>query len=742
MHWVYGTDDSVVTNINTFRAGSSLEAALRESNRRQLLDTNRIFLSRDRGRGIECSIWNIAADRCEVVLQPNQAYHGGLAFSAKGNRLLIGQSGYKVQYWDLTSGKMNREIGAPNKSEDADTTIHALGFLPDEKSCWSGSRNIIQFWDLETGMAGKRFALAQGHYVTALSPDGTKAASFASGKAGDATTIWALSTGKEIVEIVGPGLTSLCFTPDNRFVLVAAKNVISKYDLETGKRVQRFTLPEWREDRFPPSVTFSPNGDRAVDTGNGLWLLWDIPNEKLLRVLVAWKPTVPPAVLKRLEELLAHDDEAIRRAAAQDLARLGRVAVPLLIDALKHKDPFVRVYAAAGLSRADESAKAHLAWKDALKSQDIKLRREAAAYFEWSLEDMPLQLEALKDSDPFVRRIPLRRLLRATRVPPIAREIRDTLRDLLKDLDPVVQCYAAAALWESYDLSFNEKALPVDKKTATVLVACGIGALSAEDPDVRRIAAGVIYEIGYRDAAPLRPHTDLFEKELNNTNPWARGMAAYSLAVLRIKHKSLVPTLAKILEASDTENLLATCCMDALGMIGDEAGPAIPLIVARIECCGDPWGALERIGSAAVPSLVSILKGNRSEHAIMAARILGRMGPAAKEAVPGLLHVIENPRKGFQDLPTNAASALGGIGIEAHAAIPVLLKQIQDAKNDAQYRYWCVNALSKMGPKAKTAVPALREWLKAAPKPPKGDEASVHDEVQRAIDVLERLEEK
>ena len=58
-----------------------------------------------------------------------------------------------------------------------------------------------------------------------------------------------------------------------------------------------------------------------------------------------------------------------------------------------------------------------------------------------------------------------------------------------------------------------------------------------------------------------------------------------------------------------------------------------------------------------------------------AAEVLGGLGPAAKDAVPDLVKLLDDPDEGVR---WAAASALGGIGPAAKDAAPDLVKLLKD----------------------------------------------------------------
>jgi len=124
--------------------------------------------------------------------------------------------------------------------------------------------------------------------------------------------------------------------------------------------------------------------------------------------------------------------------------------------------------------------------------------------------------------------------------------------------------------------------------------------------------------------------------------------------------------------------------------------------------------------SGDVRGLQITLKSENAAERLASARILGEIGPAAKDAAPALAEALKDPDR---DVRQNAAQSLGYIGPGAKAAAPGLIFALKD--NDAQVRRSAAFALGKVGSleaeeplKAarKDSVEAVRNAAKAALK--------------------------
>jgi hypothetical protein len=128
---------------------------------------------------------------------------------------------------------------------------------------------------------------------------------------------------------------------------------------------------------------------------------------------------------------------------------------------------------------------------------------------------------------------------------------------------------------------------------------------------------------------------------------------------------------------------------------------------------------------AHLPELVKMLRDKDAMVRVGAAYDLGRIGPAAKDAVPALVEALTDKDAVVRAI---AAEGLGRIGPAAKDAVRALIEALEDeevfVRNRAAY------ALGEIGPAAKDAVPALKEALEDK------------DEVVRryAAEALEKIE--
>jgi HEAT repeat protein len=165
---------------------------------------------------------------------------------------------------------------------------------------------------------------------------------------------------------------------------------------------------------------------------------------------------------------------------------------------------------------------------------------------------------------------------------------------------------------------------------------------------------------------------------------------------------------------NDSDPQIRKAAAGILEKIGPDAKAAVPSLIVGLKDTGHDvswWcaSALGKIGPAAkdaVPGLITLMKSNSSSEAYTAAIALGRIGPGAKEAVPELLRVVE---KNPHHIRAQAAEALWHIE-KNKDAIPALNRMVLHTTGNDMGA--AAEALGRIGPDAKLAVPALEHALR------------------------------
>jgi HEAT repeat protein len=425
----------------------------------------------------------------------------------------------------------------------------------------------------------------------------------------------------------------------------------------------------------------------------------------------------PPAAMDVIEERLGHpptvpelvklleDKESVtnRAEAARALGELGPDAVdavPALAARLADEDDGVRANTASALSSIGPGAK----------------------------QAVPALLKALNDKYDIVRSNAVGALIS---IKPTGKEAVQALIAKMKDRD-----------------GYATRAAPM------ALGAMGTGAKDAipalteaieKWEDYCREPACALGQMGQdaKVALPtLRKKLDDLKLRLRNKNVQGldRGDAARSLievaaAIWKLDRR--YDALKELMAVAEDRDLMYRGNLDhvraaatkALGDIGPSAKDAVPLLTAGIKESeyATEWYAAEALGNMggaaadAVPALLKLLEpGHHPTEVVIIA--LGKIGPPAKGAVSALEKFLASPN-GRESLL--AAEALWRIEKRADT-VPVLvtslkLKEIPFGVNSRYYsmirpaieiRRHAAQVLGELGPKAKAAIPALREALK------------------------------
>ncbi len=230
-------------------------------------------------------------------------------------------------------------------------------------------------------------------------------------------------------------------------------------------------------------------------------------------------------------------------------------------------------------------------------------------------------------------------------------------------------------------------------------------------------------------------------KLLSNSDPAVSEKAHLILGRYGPSANSSKPVMASRVSAlvaklKDPDHAVQVSAAQSLGHLGAIAAPAAPALMEAAMSAplsvkvGDDGGyndyslqkaavgALGKIGPAAgeaVPTLVAIIRhkdiaSSYRELEYEAVSALGHMGAAASPAVPLLAELV--PKDGQTHPSFRSVATLVKLGRTAAPALPSLMTLI---KTGAPYSNtgMCdvVSILKAIGPQAKSALPALKQWL-------------------------------
>ena len=229
-----------------------------------------------------------------------------------------------------------------------------------------------------------------------------------------------------------------------------------------------------------------------------------------------------------------------------------------------------------------------------------------------------------------------------------------------------------------------------DRPDTTVDVAAAVAALKTDDPNVRMKTAN---ELGF----------------------WRSLQAKTCSKKVRTNAAEAVPALVDALE--DSYEPVRRNAIYALGAIGE---PTVELLVDALgsekeafdmepilHICDAAHGLAATGASETVPALIAALQDEHENVRASAAYTLGEMGPVAAEAVDGLIALLTDES---EEVRRHATSALGMIKVPVSKTVPALAEVLED-REDTDLAFFAAQALTRIGPDATEAIPALREAL-------------------------------
>lgn len=196
-------------------------------------------------------------------------------------------------------------------------------------------------------------------------------------------------------------------------------------------------------------------------------------------------------------------------------------------------------------------------------------------------------------------------------------------------------------------------------------------------------AAAILHELVTRSENPIVALIEAlhYERQSISIQNLVRSFAAASLAKLCPTAKESLPALEQTLK-SEQDSGIYYVAASALAAIGPEAVPAL---------------------TSALTAAVYTKRGP-------IIRALGELGSAAKQAVPMLMEVLQDPvLHDYLGVRSQAAESLGKIGPEAGAAVPALIEALKD--ENSTVRSAAAGALGEIGSDAWDVASALNDAL-------------------------------
>lgn len=258
----------------------------------------------------------------------------------------------------------------------------------------------------------------------------------------------------------------------------------------------------------------------------------------------------------------------------------------------------------------------------------------------------------------------------------------------------------------------------------TVTVEILIEMLNDKENPLRELAVRALGEFG-PDAKPAIPALIL---DLNDANSKTRELAVSALYAIGPAAKPAIPSLIDALKEPE----LRTIAARALGAIGPDSKQAVGQlsgIVEQTDISTDHgyllvWAAVDALGDigpgamAATRALVRVLTTTESMPEIQeaAARALGKIRDDRKLAVPALsdiadVHVVPfgQNRDGVRSKDRDRARIAAALALWKINREPRVISRLIDAANDSRFahREEAIAALGEIGPDAAAALPML-----------------------------------
>ncbi len=421
--------------------------------------------------------------------------------------------------------------------------------------------------------------------------------------------------------------------------------------------------------------------------------------------------------------------------AAQSLARIGRAAVPTLVQALGSDHPRVRagVAHALGLMRLPLPA-AVAPLQNALKDRDEHVRYQAAlallrlgqkadtvapilhdllraltpairletalllqqlgpdaksatALVE-ALRDEHLELPAPADGGQQDPGMPVPRP-RNVAVGALAALGADAVPVLIKaagDTDPQVRTGALLAL---------SSIQPLVKEARDALQA----SLKDRDSGVRLLAAVNLWRVT-RESGPVLA---VLREALSDPDPDQAAVAALALGQIGAPARDVIPTLIDHLK-DPRRNLIAR---HALGLFGAEAVPALVRLLGDEELSAQAVSLLQGSIRDALPAVLKALEAERASVRAAAAEVLSIPGPHAARVLTALRHAARDSDAGVR---FQALAALAVLDLTGPENVAAGLGEFLEQKN-GPHRRQALIALAAMGRRASKATAALESTL-------------------------------
>jgi HEAT repeat protein len=248
---------------------------------------------------------------------------------------------------------------------------------------------------------------------------------------------------------------------------------------------------------------------------------------------------------------------------------------------------------------------------------------------------------------------------------------------------------------------------------STELIPTMVNVVMASN-DQHYLAAEVLANVG-------RESTPALLEALKAADASQSNRVLLALRRLGPNASTAIPAVIKIVEGND--RALGTLAASILPDLGPDAKQAIPALLAALKADDRNFRqtsaeALVRIDREQAPHtimpVVELLQNGQPQEQKRALALLRQLGAHAKPAVPAMISLLQT-----ETLPlrVSIADVLNVIDpAQTDSALPTLVEAVQAKSDKSNSPRIALRMLAKLGPRAKSAVPALQTALKDALK--------------------------
>ncbi|MDA1179700.1 MAG: HEAT repeat domain-containing protein, partial [Planctomycetota bacterium] len=374
------------------------------------------------------------------------------------------------------------------------------------------------------------------------------------------------------------------------------------------------------------------------------------------------------------------------------LTTLGVSALPAIEMALGDTNTTVRTASIITLGNMDGLPEATIKrLGDSLHDESLDVQvaaiRSLAAQGEQARSQQAVLQEILTNANPLLRREALFALLTVAETPA---SLLPQLKRALNDADDSIRRRSLESL---AGISF-------DNTERSNLF------LSATRDSVASVRMTAVYGL-----ASCTPPTEAMQGRLlvllRDGDPTVRGASAAAIGTLDLEQPLVVQALTESLKDADPQ--VVTAALTSLGQIGamakgsanqvaDLQGHSFTSVRSAVATTLSRMNAQPE---TQIRSLVLLLKDREWEVRNAATVALGKLGPAARDAVPELFSLLSS------DVDASAVRAtLHEIDDPDPRTIPMLLDGLKS--DNHRSRFMAVVLLGRVGPQARVALPALK----------------------------------